>query len=76
MKKTTFKIGEYAVGGIVEVSIDENARITIKCKNWDTKKVVLEKDFAFVDKSKLAIWLEDEVTSYYYAEKIMKSIYA
>jgi len=69
------KIGEYALGGIVETEIDQNARITIRCKDWNTKKIVLEKTFDFVDKSKLMFWLEDEVTSYYYTEKIMKSLY-
>ena len=71
----TFKIGESAVGGIVRIDTDQNANIRVRCQNWHSKKTVLDKTFSFVEKSKLQFWLEDEVTTCYYADKIIKSIY-
>jgi hypothetical protein len=72
----TFKIGEYAVGGIVRIDTDNNANIRVRCLDWHSKKTVLDETFKFVDKFKLQMYLEDEVTSCFYADKIMKSIYA
>lgn len=72
----TFKIGEYAVGGIVRIDTDNNANIRVRCLDWRSKKTVMDETFKFVDKFKLQMYLEDEVTSCYYADKIMKSIYA
>ena len=74
--RKTFKIGEYALGGIVTVEVDNNAQITVQCKDWETKQPILTGLFDFVDKYKLQMWLEDEVTTAYYADKIIKSIYA
>lgn len=74
--KKTFKIGEYALGGIVKVEVDRNAEITVQCCDWNTKQPVLTGIFSFTQKHRLQMWLENEVTSCYYADKIVKSIYS
>lgn len=74
--KKTFKIGEYAKGGIVKVEVDNNAQITVTCCDFDTGQPILTGLFHFIQKSKLQFWLEDEVTTPYYADKIINSIYA
>ena len=82
-KKTkTFKIGEYAVGGIIEVSIEEititSARIVIRALDWNTKEIVLT-DSAMSDEENVRSTLIEslnEFTSYYHAEKIFDWIKA
>ena len=70
----TFRIGEYALSGIIKVIVDDNARIKIENRDWDDKSLVQAKIFDFVDKFKVQMYLED-VTSSYYAEKVMNWIY-
>ena len=70
----TFRIGEYALGGIIKVIVDGNARIKIENRDWDDKSLVQSEIFDFVDKFKVQMYLED-VTSSYYAEKVMNWIY-
>jgi hypothetical protein len=70
----TFRIGEYAIGGIIKVIVDDNARIKIENRDWDDKSLVQSKIFDFVDKFKVQMYLE-EVTSSYYADKVMNWIY-
>jgi len=71
----TFKIGEYALGGIIKVITDKNANIKIEVRDWDDKSLVQSETFSFVDKFKVQMYLEDVTTSYY-ADKIMAKIYA
>jgi len=78
MATKTFKIGEYAVGGIVVVSVTD--KIRIEARDWDTKKLVEEKEFIINEggrneKFDVQMYLECEITSSYYAEKIMEFIY-
>lgn len=41
MKTKQFKIGERAVGGIIEVSIDKSEQeVTVRALDWDTKQVI------------------------------------
>jgi hypothetical protein len=70
----TFRIGEYALGGIIKLIVDKNARITIQNRDWDDGSLVQAKTFDFVDKFKVQMYLE-EVTSSYYADKVMNWIY-
>lgn len=63
----TFKIGEYAIGGIVKVTLT-GAQALVQCLSWGTKQVVQEHTTSVFD---LEMYLECEVTSCYYAGKIM-----
>jgi hypothetical protein len=72
MKTKTFKIGEYAIGGIIQVTISEN-KIEIGALDWNTKRVIKKELFTCMDSSwrlRVSEYLED-LTSYYYAEKIL-----
>lgn len=41
MKTKQFKIGERAIGGVIEVSLDTaEQEITVRALDWDTKKLV------------------------------------
>lgn len=73
--KHRMKIGEYALGGIIDIEIDDNAQITIIARDLETKQPVLTGLFSFIQKHKLTMWLENEITSCYYAEKIINKIY-
>lgn len=68
----TFKIGESCEGGIIEVVI-KGKLIQICNRDWNTKKE-LKTATALTDEwgieSKIMNFLED-LTSYYYAEKVM-----
>lgn len=70
----TFKIGEYALGGIIKIETDTNANINVEVRDWDDQSLVERKKFSFVDKFKIQMYLE-EVTTSYYADKIMNHIY-
>ena len=67
-----FKIGEYAVGGIIRVEVKGKV-IIIKALDYNTKELVragsITTDTQGVE-SQIQNFLE-ELTSYYYAEKIM-----
>ena len=68
MSTKTFKIGEYALGGIVNVTAKKE-RINIQCLSWGSKRVVLEESLTSIQDAE--DFLERDVTSYYYAQKIM-----
>lgn len=71
----SFKIGEYAVGGIIKVEITGKI-IQVKNLDWYTKDVVQSGSCMTYEpnaRTKLMHYLED-VTSYYYAEKVVKWI--
>lgn len=41
MKTKQFKIGERAIGGIIEVKVDSDEQeVTVRALDWDTKKLV------------------------------------
>ena len=68
----SFKIGEYAVGGIIRVEIKGKV-ILIKALDYNTKEVVKQGTTTTEQQgveSQITEFLED-LTSYYYAEKIM-----
>ena len=69
--KKTFKIGEYAIGGIIQVEIVSNLMIVIKALDWDSKEVIA------CDSSERQSYIESKLyewTSCYYADKIMEYV--
>lgn len=72
MKTKTFKIGEYAIGGIIQVKI-ENSRIGMKCIDWDTKKVLSH--YVFMSNEPTGLFQAEnhlnDLTSCYFADKIL-----
>ena len=73
--KKTFKIGEYCIGGILAIEITDS-QITVKCKDYNTKKVVRETNFNR-DIANLRRHIDNELhelTSSYYADNAMKWI--
>jgi hypothetical protein len=70
-KSKTFKIGEYAIGGIIQVNITGKV-IIVQALDWNTKKEV-SKGSAMSDEDNVRHKLTDylnELTSHYYAEQI------
>ena len=76
MKTKTFKIGEYAVGGIVTVSISKAGIIHIEFKDWNTKEVVEKASINGTIPNSRPQLLEylNIYTSSYYADKIVEWI--
>ena len=72
MATKTFKIGEYAVGGIIKVSVN-NGLVTIQALDWNTKEIVEQEHFkaSIQNLGKMLRFLESDLTSYYYADQIM-----
>jgi hypothetical protein len=74
MKTKTFKIGEYAIGGIIRITINDSGIIDIQALDWDTKKSI--RHGVIVADSNNTFWRTidylEELTSFYYAEKILK----
>ncbi|MDI3349938.1 hypothetical protein DCBHLPFO_00673 [Mycoplasmopsis arginini] len=74
MNLRTFRIGEYAVGGIIRVRINLES-IFIQTLDYDTEEEVTRNSFPLNDES---YWLISdrlhELTSSFYAERIMKFI--
>lgn len=76
MPQKTFKIGESCKHGIIKVSREkESVNIKVQLLDYDTKKVMESKNFHFVDKFKIRMYLEDNTTSYH-ADKVMDYLYA
>ena len=74
-KVNTHHIGEYCRYGTVRTEVDRNANITVKFFNFKTTSPAQESEtFSFVDKFKVRMYLEDNMSSYY-AEKVMDKIY-
>ena len=64
----TWKIGEYAMGGIIRVSTKPRGVFSVECIDWDTKEVIR---WRYVHGyNELLDFLEDLTTSYY-ADKIV-----
>jgi len=79
-KTKQFKIGEYAMGGIIRVDITkeepDRSLIEVKALDWNTKKVLMA-DWSETDHVK---WYNqilntlNEMTTSYYADNIMNYI--
>ena len=74
MATKSFKIGEYAVGGIIKVTTS-NTQVTIQALDYFSKNVVSELTFTLGDEPywKMKDYL-NELTSSYYADKVMTYI--
>jgi len=74
MAKKQFKIGEYAIGGIIAVEITGKV-IQVKALDYNTKKEVSGYSGSVVATERQAQWkldnLLNEITSSYYASKVM-----
>jgi hypothetical protein len=70
-----FKIGEYAIGGIIKVDV-KNDKVMIDALDYTTKKSVLFSigQFTKEDRWEMYYYLSDLTTSYY-ADKILNHIY-
>jgi len=70
-KHKQFKIGEYAVGGIIDVTINKN-EIEIQCLDYNTKNRVCGMNFDSngVDSDFAIIQQLNDYTSHYYAEQV------
>jgi hypothetical protein len=69
--RKTFKIGECAVGGIIEIKIN-NSKTLIEVRNatWEENKTIEIRQFRWeLDSFKLELYL-NELTTSYYASKI------
>lgn len=62
------KIGEYAIGGIVDIEVGNNdgtKYFTVKFRDWGTKEVVKQCTFVSESKSEVEIELSNHTSSYY-----------
>jgi hypothetical protein len=75
MATKQFKIGEYAVGGIIKVDITGKV-IQVKCLDWTSKKEVNSGTATTEDPDayRKLWWYLGEVTSSYYADKVLEWI--
>jgi len=70
-----FKIGEYAIGGIIKVDVKDN-KVTIDALDYVTKKPVpfVKCQFHKEEQWEMYKYLSD-ITTHYYADKILNHIY-
>jgi hypothetical protein len=68
-----FKIGEYAIGGIIKVS-KTKGQVIIQALDWNTKKPVRSDFFYMHEHYRIHEYL-NELTSCYYADKLIDYIY-
>jgi hypothetical protein len=74
MATKSFKIGEYAIGGIIKVDIS-NTTISIKALDYNTKVVIMENFFPNYDNPyREMLEFLNELTSSYYADKVLEYI--
>ena len=66
----SFKIGEYAVGGIIKVT-DKSGYITIEALDYNTKAKVKSRTFEPDADGMEVIMYLNELTTSYYADKIL-----
>lgn len=69
MAKKTFKIGEYAKGGIIVAEVTKNNLLILECRDWYTKKLLY---LVQVINREQAIDTLYDWTSSYYADNIME----
>ena len=74
MAKKQFKIGEYALGGIIDVQTNDRLRtVEIQARDFRSKAIVQSGTFAQASIDVIDDYL-NELTSYYYAEKVLNWI--
>jgi hypothetical protein len=75
MATKTFKIGEYAVGGIIQVRTTSES-INIDALDWNSKQKIMGREFQ-VRAMNLTNEIDNylnELTSSYYADKVLNYI--
>lgn len=75
MATKTFKIGEYAVGGIIQVRTTSDS-INIDALDWNSKQKIMGREFQ-VRAMNLTNEIDNylnELTSSYYADKVLNYI--
>lgn len=75
MAKKTFKIGEYAIGGIIQVCTTSDT-INIDSLDWNSKQKIMGREFQ-VRAMNLTNEIDNylnELTSSYYADKVLNYI--
>jgi hypothetical protein len=75
MDTKTFKIGEYALGGIIRATIKKDL-VEIQALDWNTKKVVSQRDI-YLNTPALYSSIDEylnELTTSYYAGQILSWI--
>ncbi len=71
-----FKIGEHAVGGIININTEKKNNlhsITISALDWYNKRELYSATFQLKDESEIDNYL-NELTTSYYADKIINYI--
>ena len=67
MAKKTWKIGEYARGGIIQAEVSDNSdKVHLRCKDYFTKELIFE--FTSNDSCDLIEELLDWTSHYYMCE--------
>jgi|APGre2960657373_1045057.scaffolds.fasta_scaffold791043_1 hypothetical protein len=66
--KKTFKIGEYAVGGIIRVSTQPRGVFSVECIDWNTKEVI---GLRYVHGFDELFDSLEYLTTFYFADKIV-----
>ena len=73
MASKTFKIGEYAIGGIIKATV-KGTTVNVQAIDWNSKKVINNYQITFSPFNTDAQYKLDDhlnyLTSYYYAEKV------
>ena len=71
MAKKTFKIGEYAIGGIIQVCTTSDT-LNIDALDWSTKEKIMGREFRInmYDVEYEIFKYLNELTSSYYADKV------
>jgi hypothetical protein len=75
MATKTFKIGEYAIGGIIQVRTTSQS-ISIDALDWNSRQKIMGREFqvrAINVTNEMDNYL-NELTSSYYADKVMDFI--
>jgi len=77
MSKSKIQIGEYAIGGLITTEIftrNSVDRVQITACDMETKQPIKSMicDLAHLEQAQ--IWLEDEITSFFYSEMIINQI--
>jgi hypothetical protein len=71
--KKQFKIGEYAIGGIISIN-KTKTNVRIEALDYNTKNIILGGYYNLTSKNEINNFL-NLLTSCYYADKITEFIY-
>lgn len=72
MSTKQFKIGEYCMGGIIQVNI-QNSIVLISALDYSTKQIIMSRNFNINDRGGIDEYLND-LTSCYYADNVLNYI--